>query len=149
MSNLNPQQFGDEASSTLHDLGYSDDEIHATHGQLPPSMATEDKLRLSLRALDAHNTERVQHKVEANTTVAANPKLFDKQERPSTNPDEEYARGRRDERFLKRNDPSYVKPQKEPRPPRPPTARQQRQALVGKAQTLGKLARMAKGSKRR
>lgn len=135
------------AEGTLRDLGYSDEEIGKTAGSLPSQMADEDRLRLSLRALSSHNTEEVQRKAAARTGVSGNPDLFEKQERPSKDPDVEYERGRRDERFLKKNDPNYVKPQRA-RTQRTPSARQQRAALMGTAKTLSALARAAKGKKR-
>jgi len=141
------QHFGEDdeaAAATMRSLDYSEEEIGRTLKN--PAIAglnAEEKLRTSLRALDAEHSDRVQRQAEQRAP-AANPKLFDKQEKPSGNPDEAYERGRRDERFLKRNDPNYVKPQRQPRPPRPPSARQQKAQLMGPAKKLSALARMAK-----
>ena len=87
----------DETHRTLNDLGYSEEEIGATAGQLPSEMETEEKLRLSLRALSAQRSEDISQKAKA-TSPPPNPKVFNKADVPISelSPREAHRRGRQD-----------------------------------------------------
>jgi hypothetical protein len=125
----------DETNETLRSLGYSEEEIGATAGQLPSEMEQEEKLRLSLRALSAEHATSVQQRAEA-AAPPFNPKVHSKQDEPPQDNEEAYRRGRSDERYLRRNDPNYVPPTK------PPRAQRQRQP---RAVNWGRLYRKSGG----
>lgn len=135
--------FEDEAVKALRNLNYSEDEIAATAGQLPTELGTEERLRRSLRALDARHSEQTLERHAP--AVQPNPKMFEKQESPPKDEDEAYNRGRRDERYLKRNDPNYVRP---PRPARPKSAATQRREMMAPVRKWGSLAKKAQGRRR-
>ena len=107
----------DETASTLRDLGYTDEEISRTAGSLPDSMATEDRLRLSLRALSAHNSEEVSRRAEE-SAPAPNPKL---RRTDPVDDSEAYWRGRKDQAAQsKQNKPPKSATPRQPRAPKPP-----------------------------
>jgi hypothetical protein len=147
MGRLESFSADDEAADTLRHLGYSEEQIGATAGQLESSMGTEERLRLSLRALSAQHSESIQEKAEA-AAPPANPKMFEKQERPVEGEDQgAYERGRRDERYLRRNDPNYVPPPRKPRARKPVDPAR---AAAAKSRKFGAMyKRMGGGGRRR
>lgn len=133
----------DETSSTLRDLGYSEDEIGATNGQLPGSMAQEDRLRTSLRALSAETSRNVQERAQERAQVD---QIQPKNEKiGSTSKDNgDYWQGRKDQ----------AAESKQNRPPKSATPRAVRQVdpaqkAARQAKQAAKLARMLTGKKTR
>jgi hypothetical protein len=140
------EAFGadDETHEVLKSLGYKHSEIHAATSNLPSDMATEDKIRTSLRALSQNHSEQVTERAEQQASQFK-PKNQGNARTAPDNPD--YWQGRKDEATLsKANKP-------------PKTARtggggrQPRQvdpavAAYRKAKQVQKLARMMKGKRR-
>lgn len=127
--------FEDEAVTSLRNLGYSEEEIGATAGQLPAHLGTEERLRQSLRALNDVHTEKVQGPYERERLA--------KSEAEET--DRAYNEGRRDESRERVQKQRQLRAQ---RPPREKSAAAQRRDLMGSAMKLGRLARMAQGKRR-
>jgi hypothetical protein len=133
--------FEDEAVSSLRNLGYSDDEIAKTNGQLPSEMAAEDRLRLSLRALSAEHSRQAQEKA-VQGAPAPNPKVFPG---PATDDSDEYWRGRRDAAALsKTNQPPKQPRQRTQRQP----ARKKQASPLASYKKMNALARKARGRRR-
>ena len=131
------------AEGTLRDLGYSDDEIGATAGQLPGSMAQEDRLRTSLRALSAETSRNVQERAQERAQVD---QIQPKNEKiGSTARDNgDYWQGRKDQ----------AAESKQNRPPKSATPRATREVdpavkAQRQAKNAQKLARMLRGTKQR
>ena len=127
----------DETHQALRTLGYTPSEIGRTAGSLPSEMATEDKLRLSLRALSAEHSTEVSERAEQQVE-SIKPKNTPNAEPPPES--DAYWQGRKDEKALRR--PSVAGP----RPKAGPASKRQAQAdPMRVAKQLSKLAKMAKG----
>ncbi len=134
--------FEDEAVTSLRNLGYSEDEIGRTAGD--PSIAglgTEERLRVSLRALSDEHSRKVQEPFE-------NERLAKSGEEEANNA---YNEGRKsgEREALKRMSQSQKEAKaRTPRAPRPKSAATQRREAMSSVRTLSHLARLAKGKRR-
>lgn len=140
------EAFGadDETHEVLGRLGYSHDEIHAVTGNLPSDMASEDKVRIGLRALSAEKSRTVQESAEAKVEQTS-PKNPGNARTQPDNPD--YWQGRRDEALARRGNQNQA-PKPKARTTRQARPQHPAQNALKQAKQLQRMARLLGGKKR-
>ena len=131
----------DETHQALRTLGYTPSEIGRTAGSLPSEMATEDKLRLSLRALSAEHSTEVSERAEQQVE-SIKPKNTPNAEPPPES--DAYWQGRKDEKALGRPSVSGPKPKAGPAPRK---AADPAKAAMRDLKNIQRLAKVARGKK--